>query len=102
MIEGDNDRGPLGQSSEVTRMDHFDGVRKLRCEPRVEILSPTDGEALQTPFRVQMHASGYNLSHVAAGAPDTGHFRLTLERARQRPKVIELDGGQTEVWLTPP
>ena len=45
---------------------------------------------------------GFNLSNVAAKAPDTGHFRLTLSRAGNRSEVIDLPDGHTEVWLTPP
>lgn len=71
-------------------------------EPRVQILSPGDGATVQLPFRVQFHASGYNLSHVAPRVPDTGHFRLTLQRPGYKAEVIEFYGGQTEVWLKPP
>ena len=71
-------------------------------DPRVEILGPADRSTVQAPLRVQLHASGYNISHVAAGVPDTGHFRLTLERPWRKPEVIEFEGGQTEVWLSPP
>jgi hypothetical protein len=74
----------------------------LLGDPSVEILSPADRATVQAPLRVQLHASGYNLSHVAAKVPDTGHFRLTLERQGQKAEVIDLDGGQTEVWLHPP
>jgi hypothetical protein len=69
---------------------------------RVELLSPADRETVKPPFRVQFHASGYNISHVAAGAGDTGHFRLTLEKAGRKPEVINFTGGQTETWLSPP
>ena len=54
------------------------------------------------PFRVQFHASGYNVSHVAPKAADTGHFRLTMERAGRKPEVLSFTGGQTETWLNPP
>ena len=57
---------------------------------------------MQLPLRVQLHASGYNVSHAGPKVEDTGHFRLTLERPGQKAEVIELDGGQTEVWLNPP
>lgn len=70
--------------------------------PRIEVLSPADGATVQTPFRVQFHASGYNVSDATPKLPDTGHFRLTLERTGQKPEVIDFDGGQTEVWLKPP
>jgi hypothetical protein len=71
-------------------------------QPRIEILSPSDRSTVQLPLRVQLHASGYNLSHAAPKLPETGHFRLVLERAGQKPEIIELDGGQTELWINPP
>jgi hypothetical protein len=70
--------------------------------PRVELLSPADRETLKPPFRVQFHASGYNVSHAAPKAADTGHFRLTMERAGRKPEVLDFSGGQTEAWLNPP
>ncbi|WP_096667372.1 DUF4399 domain-containing protein [Polaromonas sp. AET17H-212] len=70
--------------------------------PRVELLSPADRETVKGPFRVQFHASGYSVSHVAAKAADTGHFRLTMERAGRKPEVLNFTGGQTETWLNPP
>lgn len=70
--------------------------------PRVEILSPADSNSVRGPLRMQLHASGYNLSHVAAGVPGTGHFRLTLESQGRKPEVIALESGQTELWLNPP
>lgn len=70
--------------------------------PRVEILSPADRDAVRAPFRVQFHASGYNISHISADAPDTGHFRLVMERPNRKPEVMDFTGGQTEVWLNPP
>jgi len=70
--------------------------------PRVELLSPADRETVKGPFRVQFHASGYSVSHAAAKAADTGHFRLTMERAGRKPEVLNFTGGQTETWLNPP
>jgi hypothetical protein len=69
---------------------------------RVEILSPANGKTVTTPFRVQFHASGFNISHAEANVPDTGHFRLTMARAKHKPEVMNFTGGQTEVWLKPP
>lgn len=74
----------------------------LLGEPRIEFLSPADHATARLPMRVQLHASGFNVSHAGPRLPDTGHFRLTLERPGQKPEIIELDGGQTEVWLNPP
>jgi hypothetical protein len=69
---------------------------------RIEILSPSPGESARPPFRVQFHASGYNVSHVGAKVPDTGYFRLQVERAGRKPEVLNFTAGQTEVWLNPP
>ncbi|MDB5868881.1 MAG: hypothetical protein JWP96_1213 [Polaromonas sp.] len=57
---------------------------------------------VRPPFRLQFHASGYNVSNTAPKAPDTGHFRLTLDRAGQKPEVLNFTSGQTEAWLKPP
>lgn len=70
--------------------------------PRVELLSPADRAPVKGPFRVQFHASGYNVSHVGPKAKDTGHFRLTMERAGRKPEVLDFTAGQTETWLNPP
>ncbi|MDP1743140.1 MAG: DUF4399 domain-containing protein [Polaromonas sp.] len=69
---------------------------------RVELLAPADRETVKTPFRVQFHASGYNVAHVGPKAAETGHFRLTVERSGRKPEVLSFTGGQTETWLNPP
>ena len=69
---------------------------------RVEILAPSDQQTVRGPFRVQFHASGYNIAHWQGMAPDTGHFRLTLERGGKKADVLDFRQGQTEVWLNPP
>jgi hypothetical protein len=74
----------------------------LLGEKRIEFLNPADRMTVQLPLRVQFHASGYNVSHAGPKVADTGHFRLTLERRGQKPEVIDLEGGQTELWLNPP
>lgn len=70
--------------------------------PRVELLSPADRATVTPPFRVQFHASGYNVSHKLPGVAGTGHFRLTMERAGRKPEVLSFTGGETETWLNPP
>jgi hypothetical protein len=75
---------------------------QLQGPPRAEVLAPADGASVRTPFRVQFHASGYNIAHAAAQVPDTQHFRLTIERPGARNEVHDFRGGQTEVWLAPP
>ncbi|MBT0569925.1 DUF4399 domain-containing protein [Curvibacter sp. CHRR-16] len=69
---------------------------------RIELLSPQPDSALQVPFRIQFHASGYNISHIGPKVPDTGYFRLSLERAGRKAEVLNFTAGQTEVWLASP
>ena len=75
---------------------------QLQGAPRVELLSPADGAVVRTPFRVQFHASGYNIGHAGAGAADTHHFRLVVERPGQRSEALDFRAGQTEAWMEPP
>lgn len=86
----------------VSRQNKDVTPASVQGEPRVEMLSPADRATVQLPLRVQLHASGYNISHAGPKVEGTGHFRLTLERPGQKAEVIELDGGQTELWLSPP
>jgi hypothetical protein len=86
----------------VTRQRTDAKAEQVQGPKRVMVLAPADGATVRGAFRVQFHASGYNLSHVDAQVPDTGHFRLTAERAGAKPEVLALRDGQTEVWLDPP
>lgn len=70
--------------------------------PEIQVLSPASGEVLTVPFRVQFHASGYNVSNASPKVPNTGHFRLTMERAGTKSEVLNFTGGETETWLKPP
>lgn len=70
--------------------------------PRVEILGLAAGDALQPPFRLAFHASGFNIAPAAAQLLDTHYFRLVLERAGAKPEVLNFPSGQTEAWLNPP
>jgi hypothetical protein len=69
---------------------------------RIEVLSPADQEMVKGPFRVQFHASSFNVSHVDAKAPDTNHFRLLVLREGKPAETFDFRQGQTEVWLNPP
>jgi hypothetical protein len=86
----------------VSKQNKGVSAASVQGEPRLEVLNPVDRSAVQLPLRVQLHASGYNVSHAGPKVAGTGHFRLTLERPGHKPEVIELDGGQTELWLNPP
>jgi len=70
--------------------------------PRVELMGIASREAIRPPFRLQFHASGLNVSDQSAKVPDTGHFKLTMEKAGQKLETIAFTGGQTESWLNPP
>lgn len=86
----------------ITRQNPQRTAASLLGVPRIELLSPGDQDKVTGPFRVQFHASGYNVSHAAAKLPDTGHFRLTVDRAGKPAEVLTFTEGQTEVWLNPP
>ncbi len=86
----------------VTRQNSAVAPATLQGPPRIEMLSPNDGETVRGPFRVQFHASGFNVSHAAPAVPETGHFRLSLDVAGKPPQVLEFKQGQTETWLQLP
>ncbi len=75
---------------------------KTLVKPGVELLAPRSGEALATPFRVQMHASGLNVSHTDIKDPGAGHFRLVAQGKAPAPERIAFTNGATEAWLKPP
>lgn len=86
----------------VSRQNRGVTPASLQGPPHIELLSVASHDTLRAPFRVQFHASGYNVSTVAPRVPETGHFRLTMSRAGQKPEVLDFTGGQTESWLSPP
>ena len=76
---------------------------KTLVKPGVEMLSPRAGDALVTPFRVQFHASGLNVSHVDIKDPGAGRFRIVAQgKAGTPPERLEFANGATEAWLKPP
>jgi hypothetical protein len=86
----------------VARQNTGTSAAAVQGRPRVEILSPADGATVRDAFRIGFHASGFNVAHQLAAVPDTGHFRLTLERRGGKPEVISFTGGHTETWIEPP
>lgn len=74
---------------------------QLQGPPRIAFLSPADGAAVRGAFRVQFHATGYNIAHVGGKVPEANHFRLHAEGKGKR-EVFDFREGQTEVWLEPP
>jgi Domain of unknown function (DUF4399) len=85
----------------VTRTDNAIDAKTL-VKPGVTILEPRSGAALKTPFRVQFHASGLNVSHTSAEEASSGHFQLLAERQGQPAERIVFANGGTEAWLQPP
>ncbi|GAC1603357.1 MAG: hypothetical protein NVS3B2_07760 [Ramlibacter sp.] len=86
----------------VTAQDRQRTAVAVQGPARVEFLGLTDQQAVRGPFRVQFHASGFNIAHQQAKVAGSGHFRLTLERAGKKAELLEFREGQTEVWLNPP
>ena len=70
--------------------------------PRVEIVGVANGSNLKPPFRLQFHASGFNIAPAVAQLADTPYFRLVLSRPGAKPEVLAFKSGQTEAWLNPP
>jgi hypothetical protein len=68
----------------------------------VSLIAPREGEAVKRPFRVQMHASGLNISDQRIKANEAGHFRLVFKRTGGPTDTVSLTQGHTEVWLRPP
>ncbi len=68
----------------------------------VTVLEPVAGATVRPPFRVALHASGFNISNTAISEPGTGHFRVRIKPEGGREEVIDLGSGFTEVWLRPP
>ncbi len=87
----------------VTVTRKLDGVDPASLvKPGVMMLSPKPGQTVKPPFRVQFHASGYNVSHSALTEKGSGHFRLRIKPDAGREELITLAGGHTEAWLEPP
>ena len=86
----------------VSKQNKSVDLASVQGLPRIELLGIADSETVRPPFRLQFHASGLNISDIGPKVPDTGHFRLVLERTGQKPESIAFTGGQTETWLNPP
>lgn len=55
------------------------------------------------PFRVQFHASGLNVAHLAQQIKGSGHFKLhVIPKNGSKAAEIDFTEGQTEAWLVPP
>jgi len=86
----------------VSKQNKGVDLASVQGSPRIELLGVADRDTVRPPFRLQFHASGLNISNAGPKVPDTGHFRLVVERTGQKPETIAFAGGQTETWLNPP
>ncbi|MDG2242884.1 MAG: DUF4399 domain-containing protein [Rhodospirillaceae bacterium] len=85
--------------------------------PRVEsapgavayIISPSNGEVVSSPFKVQFGLSGMGVAPAGIEYPDTGHHHLLVNRAplamhmplpSGEADLLHFGGGQTEATLT--
>lgn len=58
---------------------------------------------IQTPFRVQFHASGLNVGLQSPDDPKSGHFALQVVSTSGKGTAnLDFPDGQTEVYLAPP
>jgi hypothetical protein len=86
----------------VTKINsHIDQKSLLKKE--VTMLNIKAGTMAKPTFRVQFHASGFNVAHAQQKEKDTGHFRLNLlPDGGGKPVQMRFTNGQTETWLSPP
>lgn len=85
--------------------------------PRVEsapgavayIISPSNGEVVSSPFKVQFGLSGMGVAPAGIDYPDTGHHHLLVNRAAPsmdeplpsgEADLLHFGGGQSEAILT--
>jgi hypothetical protein len=86
----------------VTRKNTSTDPKTLIAKNITFLNLPSNG-VLTSPFRLQFHASGYNIAQPAQLENDTGHFRLTLT-PQTTGKSVEINffNGETEAWFAPP
>lgn len=76
---------------------------KSLAKKEISLINIAAGDTFKTPFRVQFHASGFNVAHMQQKEKDTGHFRLIVQPLKGgKPAEIAFTNGQTEAWLSPP
>lgn len=76
---------------------------KTMVQKGVELLNVKSGDNLTPPFRLQFHASGYNVGHLQQKDPEPGHFRLAMTPITGgKSTEINFINGQTESVLSPP
>ena len=73
------------------------------------IISPSNGEVVASPVKVQFGLSGIGVAPAGTDYPDTGHHHLLINRAIDKmnaplpsgePDLLHFGGGQTEVLVT--
>lgn len=76
---------------------------KSLLKKQISLVNISAGDIYTKPFRLQFHASGFNVAHEQQKEKDTGHFRLTMTQIQggKRAEIV-FANGQTEAWLSPP
>ena len=73
------------------------------------IISPSNGEVVSSPFKVQFGLSGIGVAPAGIEYPDTGHHHLLVSREitnfdeplpSGEPDLLHFGGGQTEAVVT--
>jgi hypothetical protein len=90
------------QSILVTKQNSEIDLKSL-TKKNISLLNIAAGDTFTKPFRVQFHASGFNVAHMQQKEKETGHFRLIMSPLNGG-KSAEMSflNGQTETWLSPP
>jgi len=77
-------------------------------EAKAYIISPSDGEVVSSPVKVQFGLSGMGVAPAGVEYPDTGHHHLAINRSveiKSEPlpsgeaDLLHFGGGQTETTL---
>lgn len=72
-------------------------------KPRLEILSPKEGDEMPELMQVVFHASALNIAHSATKLDNTGYFRLAIQHDKKAGiERIAFPHGETEAWLKLP
>lgn len=88
--------------AKITVTKKNDTDPKTLSVPGIGLMLPQSVVKAPAPFRVQFHASAFNVAQRAQRLADSGHFRLTVTPGSGAPAVMDFVDGQTEVWLAPP
>jgi hypothetical protein len=109
LLLADHNHIPTYVFSSAYEINVLPGVSDLPADyvrqPRLELLNLEANAVLNTPFKLNFHASNLNISAASTKLAGTGHFRLAftpLPKGRAKVETISFTNGQTEGWFSPP